>query len=294
VGKFFDELAAKLAERWLALLVLPGALFLVAAVVGGWLGQRAALDWSRFRLGMAELSGTVSRLSAGMQVVLLVIALLGAAGVGLVVQGLAGVTRLVWLGQWPRPLRRWRVEARRQRWCDFVERRRVLSVEHPDRQEDIDLLAERANRIALAEPGRPTWMGDRVHAVEQVALARLGLDLAFGWPRLWLVLPDTVRAEITAAEASFATAVAAGTWSLPYLALAIIWWPAAVVGVAFGVTGWSRARAAIRDLGALSEAAVDLHGRTLALALGVGDPDERGVLTSDQGRKITAIVRKGR
>lgn len=291
MGKFFEELAKKLAERWLALLVLPGALFLVVTVVGGWLGHGAALDWSRLSQGAAKLEASVSRLPVGMQVVLLAVILLGAAGVGLVVQALAGVTRLVWLGKWPRPLRRWRVRARRRRWLDLVERRQLLSAEH---QEDIDLLAERANKIAVAEPGRPTWMGDRVHAVEQVALVRYGLDLAFGWPRLWLVLPDTVRAEITAAEASFAAAVATGTWSLPYLALAFVWWPVAVVGVAFGVTGWSRARAAISDLGALSEAAVDLHGRTLALALGVGDPDKRAVLTGDEGREITGIVRKGR
>jgi hypothetical protein len=291
VGKFFEELAKKLAERWLALLVLPGALFLVATVMGGWLGHGAALDWSRFSQGVAVLTASVSRLPLGMQVLLLAAILLGAAGVGLVVLALTGVTRLVWLGNWPRPLRRWRARARRRRWLALVERRRSLNAEH---QEDIDLLAEQANKIAVAEPGRPTWMGDRVHAVGQVALSRYGLDLAFGWPRLWLVLPDTVRAEITAAEASFASAVAAGTWSLPYLALAFVWWPAVVVGVAFGVAGWSRARAAIGDLGALSEAAVDLHGRTLALALGVGDPDNRNVLTGDEGREITGIVRKGR
>ena len=294
MGRFFEELAKKLAERWLALLVLPGALFLVVAVVGGWQGHRAALDWSRFLQGTDNVSTTLSRLPVGMQVMLLVIIPFGAAGVGLVVQASAGVTRLVWLGRWPEPLLRRQVRARRRRWLNLVDQRRSLSGELPDRQENVDRLAERANRIALAEPGRPTWMGDRVHAVGQVALARFGLDLTFGWPRLWLVLPDTVRAEITAAEASFAAAVATSTWSLPYMALAIVWWPAAVVSVAFGVTGWSRARAAIGDLGALSEAAVDLHGRTLALALGVGDPDEKGVLTAEQGRKITAIVRKGR
>jgi hypothetical protein len=294
MGGFFEELARKLAERWLALLLLPGALFLVLVVVGGWQGQRAALDWSRFRQGVDGCSAALVRLPVGMQGVFLVIVLLASAGVGLAVQALAGVTRFVWLGRWPRRLRRWRVRVRRRRWHDLVERRRSLSTENPDHREDLDLLAERANRIALAQPGRPTWMGDRVHAVEQVALARFGLDLTFGWPRLWLVLPDTVRAEIAAAEAGFASAVATGTWSMPYLALALVWWPAAAVAAVFGVTGWSRARAAVSDLGALSESAVDLHGRTLALALGVGGQDEKGVLTTEQGRKVTAIVRKGR
>ncbi len=294
MGRFFEELAKKLAERWLGLLVLPGAGFLAVAAVGGWQRHRAALDWSRFRQGSDTFTATVSRLPVGLQVVLLVVALLGAAGVGLVVQALAGLTRLVWLGRWPAPLLRWRVRARRRRWLDLVGRRRAVSGEEPERRAAADRLAGKANRIALAEPGRPTWMGDRVHAVEQVALARYGLDLTFGWPRLWLVMPDTVRAEITAAEASFAAAVATGTWSLPYLVLAVFWWPAAVAGLAFGVTGWVRARAAIGDLGALSEAAVDLHGTTLARALGVEDPENPGVLTLEEGKKITEIVRKGR
>jgi hypothetical protein len=56
VGRFFEELVKKLAERWLALLVSPGVLFLVVAVVGGWQGYRAALDWSRFRQGVDDFS----------------------------------------------------------------------------------------------------------------------------------------------------------------------------------------------------------------------------------------------
>jgi hypothetical protein len=190
--------------------------------------------------------------------------------------------------------------ARRARWHTLLGRRRVLEREHPAgtrtpaQQEAIDAAAARLVRLAPAEPGRPTWMGDRVHAVEQVALHRHGLDLTFGWPRLWLVLPDTVRAEITAAEAAFAAAVATGTWAWPYLALGVLWWPAALIGVGIGVTGWVRGRAAVADLAALSEAAIDLHGRTLAGALGVGEDGAAGPLTVDEGREITSIVRKGR
>ncbi|MEU0884326.1 hypothetical protein ABZ345_37525 [Lentzea sp. NPDC005914] len=175
MGKFFEELAKKLAERWVALLVLPGALFIL-------------------------------------------------------------VTALAW----PDPVRRWRAAARRRRWLSQVGKRVEVDRDDPDRQAKVDRFAERANRIAMA------------------------IDLAFGWSRLWLVLPDTVRAEITAAEA------------------------------AFGVTGWAKGRHAIAELTALSEAAVDLHGRTLARALGVGDQEETGVLTIEQGRAITALVRKGR
>ncbi|MEU4833897.1 hypothetical protein [Streptosporangium sp. NPDC023615] len=60
------------------------------------------------------------------------------------------------------------------------------------------------------------------------------------------------------------------------------------------MTGWVRARAAIADLTTLSEAAIDLHGRTLVVALGVREEGTAGPLTFAEGKEMTAIVRKGR
>lgn len=214
-------------------------------------------------------------------------------------QGLASLTRLLWLGPWPHllaPVQRWRVTRRRQRWQEHIQQCRALEQAHPHasrtaaQQEQINAAAQRANRIAWAEPGRPTWMGDRIHALEQIAHNRYGLDLTFAWPRLWLVLPDTTRSEITAAHAAFAAAVATGTWAWPYLLLATLWWPAALIAVAVGASGWARARAAIADLTALSEAAVDLHGRALALALGVAEEDSAGPLTLTEGEQLTRAL----
>ncbi|KPI31779.1 hypothetical protein OV320_0187 [Actinobacteria bacterium OV320] len=72
-----------------------------------------------------------------------------------------------------------------------------------------------------------------------------------------------------------------------------MWWPAALIGAVIGITGWARARAAVSDLSALSEAAVDLHARTLATALGIS-VDATGPITIAEGERITALVRKGR
>jgi hypothetical protein len=109
-----------------------------------------------------------------------------------------------------------------------------------------------------------------------------------------LVLPESIRAELVAAEAAFAAAVATGTWAVPYLGLGVVWWPAALIGVGIGMAGWVRGRAAVADLAALSEAAIDVHGRLLAVALGVGAAGATGPLTIAEGEEITAIVRKGR
>ena len=304
MGAFFTELAKKLAERWVTLLLIPGALLTAAVVIGLQVMQRHALDYSQLTRAVVDTATAIAGQRPGIQAMLVIAVLLAATGAGLVVQALAGLTRLLWLGPWPRPLtplRRWRVASRRHRWTHHVDRRRRLEQDFPkeshtpDQQQEIDAAADRVNRVAMAQPARPTWMGDRVHAVEQIALDRYGLDLAFGWPRLWLVLPDTARADITSAHAAFAAAIAAATWAWPYLLLGVLlWWPAALAGIGIGLTGWARARAAITDLTALSEAALDLHARTLAITLGVAKPDSAGPLTITEGEQITALIRKGR
>ena len=300
---FFHALASKLAERWAALLLLPGALFAAAALIGVQLGHTDAVNRQQLSHIVATTADHLARQAPGTQGLLVIAVLLAATGSGLVVQGLAGTTRAIWLGQWPRPLgwpRRWRISRRRTRWHRYVQRRHELQAAHPRdtrtpaQQQDINAAAERTNRIALAEPGRPTWMGDRIHAVEHIAWNRNGLDLTFAWPRLWLVVPDTTRTEITTAHAAFAAAVATGTWAWPYLILAVLWWPAALIGIGIGVTGWARARSAITDLTALTESALDLHARTLAIELGVAEPDTTGPLTIIEGEQLTAQVRKGR
>lgn len=297
---FFQELAKKLAERWLTLLVVPGAMLLAAVWAGLHLGHAHALSVDLLNTNVVDARIAVGEQPGGTQALLVIAVLLGAAGVGLVVQALAGMTRRLWLGLWPKPLKRALVNRRRRRWTDRLNARRALESTCPAdartaaQQDEVNALAARVNRLAQTRPGRPTWMGDRMHGVEQIALNRHGLDLAFGWPRLWLVLPDTARTEISSAHAAFAAAVAVGTWAWPYLLLAILWWPAAAIAVGIGVTGWARARSAVADLAAISESAVDLYGRLLATSLGVALEGSVGPLAVAEGEKVTSLIRKGR
>ncbi|WP_280253098.1 hypothetical protein [Nocardia abscessus] len=303
MGTFFQELAKKLAERWLTLLIIPGALFIAVAGIGARLGQHHAIDHTWLRIATTDLIAWTTQQPPGSQAAALVALLLAAAGIGLVVQALAWVTQMVWLGPWSRPLtplQQWRVSRRRRRWDELVDQRRSLEQTYPPdsrtpgQQHEIDTAARRANQVALSKPGRPTWMGDRVHALEQISRNRYGIDLPVAWPHLWLVLPDTARTEIATANAAFAAAVATGTWSWPYLLLSTLWWPAAIIGIGIGVNGWIHARAAIKDLTVISEAALDLHGRSLASTLGVAEPNRAGPLTLSEGQHLTALIRKGR
>jgi hypothetical protein len=303
MGNFFSELAKKLAERWVGLLALPGLLFVACAWVGLQLRWTHALDLRLLASKASTLGASLSAASGPAQILAVTALLLAAAGAGLVVQALAGPLRAWWLGQWPTGLRwaaRQRTRARTRRWATLVQHRQELQQRYPPRdrtpeqQHDIDAVAHRVNQLSLAKPDRPTWMGDRVAAVEQISVDRYGLDLRFGWPRLWLVLPEHVRAELNTANGQFAASIVAGAWVLPYLVLGTLWWPALLIALVTGVSAWSRARAAIAELTDLSESAVDLYGRALAVALGTAPADSTGPLTPADGEQITRQVRKGR
>ncbi len=304
VSDFFGELAKQLAGRWLSLLVIPGVLFLAAGWTGLSLHQADALDAHRLTGVAGDTATKIAGWPGSTQALAVVGLLLAAVAVGLVVQALVGPVRALCLGQWTgRALRRLagsRTRHRQGRWRELYRERAALEMVHPahdrttEQQRRIDQMAARTNQIAMAEPGSPTWMGDRMHALTQVATNRYGLDLTFGWPRLWLVLPDSVRAEINTAQSGYATAVFTIAWSLPYLALGVLWWPAALAGAVIAAAGRSRARAKITNLTELAEAALDVHGRSLAIALGVAAPTSTGPLTADEGRHITDIARKGR
>lgn len=295
---FFGELAKQLAGRWLSLLALPGVLFLAAVWIGSRLGQTHAMDLQR--LASASTASELAHRSVTVQVLALIGLALASAVVGVVVQALVVPVRALCLGLWPFGLGGMLTSRRRNRWHELVRQRTDLERARPvlerstEEQRRIDRIAGRINAIAMAEPGRPTWMGDRVHALAEITVNRYGLDLAFGWPRLWLVLDDAVRTEISIAQSAFATAMFTATWSVPYLALGVVWWPAAAIGVGIAAAGWARARRGIATLTDLTEATLDLYGRTLAVALGVADESTTGPLTPDEGRTITDIIRKGR
>lgn len=303
VSDFFGELGKRLGQRWLSLLAIPGMLLLAAAWIAGRLGQRSALDVHRLATAVGEAGAMISGWPFTTQALAVVGVLLVFVTVGFAVQALVGPVRAFCLGNWSgafRHVERALTARRRVRWKKLVKERAALELLHPeqdrspDQQRRIDGVANRINHIALAGPGRPTWMGDRIYALEHISVHRYGFDLAFGWPRLWVVLPDAVRAEINAAQGGFAAAVFTITWAVPYLLLGLLWWPAGLAGVAIAVVGWSRARDRLATLTELAESALDVHGRDLAIVLGVATLTSTGPLTPDEGQHITEIVRKGR
>lgn len=123
---FLTELAKKSGERWVAMLALPGALYVVVLIAAASLGHARAVDVPLLSRRLTDLGSGYVGTPAGIAVAA-VLLLLGAAAAGYVAQLLAAMVELIWLGTWrlptrlPGPIRRW--AARRYRRRLAVRRR---------------------------------------------------------------------------------------------------------------------------------------------------------------------------
>jgi hypothetical protein len=294
VNGFLAELGKKLAERWVALLVLPGLLFTATATVAALLGHRNWADPGLLgqRLGALVPPDTGASGGLARTVLLLVVVLVAAFASGLCAQALATPVEQALAGRWPGLLRRpAAVLARRRR---AAWRRVDDQCERARGDGDLErhaALAERRSRLALIEPGSATWIGDRLDAPAVRVHREYGVDLRFAWPRLWLLLPDSTRTPLATARRRLDDAATLGGWGLLYLALGALWWPSAVIGVVVGLVAWRRCRSAADVYADLVEAAVDVHLEDLIGRF----TDEKGVRPTrpQWGSQITERFRKG-
>ncbi|WP_141575738.1 hypothetical protein [Actinomadura sp. WMMA1423] len=288
---FLNELGKKLAERWLSLLVLPGALYLAVATTAYTLGWAHAGDLHRLITILTTWAKTPPATTVGGQVVLVAGVLAASAAVGLAAQALGSVTERLALAAgwqaWWRPLRglaEKRVTSRRNDWnsahSDYHrlydqarQAHQAGTQPNPNQREQRHAAYRALTRIALEEPERPTWTGDRIHAVTLRLRRDLNLDLPTVWPSLWLHLPDTTRTEITTARQALTTATTLTGWALLYAPLTWWWWPAALIAAGTALTAWRRTRTTTDIYARLLEATARLHTRTLSEHLGIDTTD---------------------
>jgi hypothetical protein len=307
MGGLLAELGKRIAERWMTLLVLPGALYLGVLTAAQVLGYRHPFDVDRLiqhtdRLANSATAGSSARLA----VVLLAVLLLAAAA-GLAAQAVGSFIERLWLAtnwpDWPTPLNllaRTRVRRRGERWTAantaYDQRREEAAVAralqhhagHADAPSPpggpLDIVYRRLTRISGEPPARPTWMGDRLHAVAVRIDRDLGLDVAVVWPSLWLSAPDATRNEITAARETLTRAATLAGWGVLYLSAGALWWPGFLIAAAVTFTAWRRGRTATDVYATLVEATVRLHTPELARQLG---DNHTGPFTRERGWELT-------
>ncbi|MER6380605.1 hypothetical protein [Streptomyces sp. NPDC001250] len=294
MASFLTELGKWFAEKWFALLVLPGLVFVVVASGAVVLGQRRWADVGRIPADVHRIHAAAGQHDATTVVLLSCGVLSGSVAAGLLAQGLGHAVARLWLGEWwPASLARQLIARRRRRWSNaqrrYEDALRARARQRDDPELETAQLNAARNRISLARPVRPTWIGDRIAAVDRRVFENYDLDLSSAWPRLWLIVPQTTRDELGSAREGFDSAARLAGWSVLYLVLACWWWPAALIALVGGTAALIRGRAGIDAFAQLVESAVDVHGRDLAEALGIPCP---GQLEPAVGLQITRALRK--
>jgi hypothetical protein len=284
---FLGEIGKKLADRWAALLAIPGLLYLGAVLTAAVLGQAHALSYPDLSRKIAAWAASPTLKSAGGTVLIIAAVLAGSVIVGLVAVAGGRFIEMLWMLPGDHGPARWLAEWRRDR----SRKAKDIADDPGSMPVQVRKAIARADRICLIEADRPTWIGDRLRACHVRIERAYGLDLNAAWPRLWLVVPDTFRTELSAARDAFSGAARLTAWAVLYVALGIWWWPAILIALITGTTALIQAHLATGNLADLIESAADLQGRDLAARL---DQNLSGPMTPAIGRLLSTRMRKSR
>ncbi|MGB5713665.1 MAG: hypothetical protein WBM44_22480 [Waterburya sp.] len=288
--KFLESLGNKLAERWLSTILTPAFIF--------WAGGIGAWIW---RYGWFSIETWFNQQSQALQITLLISILLGVLISALVVGRCELVVLRLLEGYWPRWLRKLqrfcaknqqkkkeRVEQKFQQLMALREaRNQPLTTEEMEESTRLDVLLHYYPIHVIM----PTQLGNILRAAEERPKNQYGLDPFICWPRLWLLLPDSVKVELTEARIILNTGARIWLWSvLFFLWSPLAWWATfASILSAYLAYRWMLNAAMI--YGDLLESAFDLYRielyKSLRWPLPTSPQDER-----ELGEQLTAYLWK--
>lgn len=210
-------------------------------------------------------------------------------------------------GYWPRwflpPFQRWCIErinrrqiavkqeliksiTENQKGFEASEARRQIALERQLSQLPMNFEIDRINRHLM-----PTRLGNLLRAYERKSYEKYGLDAVICWPRLWLLLPDPVKLDLSAARNDLDAATRLWIWGVLFIFCTLLNGWALPIGLLVAVLayyGWMLPAAEI--YGILVEATFDTQRHQLYEALGLPRPPSR----DDEyayGQQLTNVLR---
>jgi hypothetical protein len=245
------EITRRLPDRWLTTTFGPGVLWVLTAALAIHFGQSDALGVFGVAATVREAGAVLSDRPAE-AVVYAALAVAGAAGASAAANAVGSAVRRLWSGRWG---------SRFERVAATLTARR--------RGNRLHSLAQAGTHLPAAFlPATPTWIGDRLQLSDARISAQYGLSLALVWPRLWQLVDADTRTLVQQARARYDTASTLVGWSVGYLVLAVLWWPALLPAAVLLLAGWRRGRVTVALFCDTIESTVDLQHRALAAALG--------------------------
>jgi hypothetical protein len=261
--KFLESLGESLAKEWLSKVLLPALVF--------WLGGLLAVC-SNPKFGWKIIEPFVGdgKNVATFPLNQLILGLLAIAVSAAIVQRLELAVLRCLEGYWLpllNPLRRWlvgRIETgynnAKQERQQLFDRYASLTSEEMDKLVRLDW--QRKQTPKQSDRLMPTRLGNILRAAERRPLEKYGLETVICFPRLWLLLPAEVKAELSEARSRLNSMVRIWMWSVLFLGWGYysLWAIAVGLGAAWLAYGWMLDAAAV--YGDLLESVFDLY-RTL-------------------------------
>jgi hypothetical protein len=105
----------------------------------------------------------------------------------------------------------------------------------------------------------PTQFGNILRPAEERPKNQYGLDTFICWPRLWLLLPDSVKTELTEARMTLNIGARIWLWSLLFLLWTPLAWWAIPAGILSAYLAYRWLLNAAIIYGDLLESAFDLY-----------------------------------
>lgn len=290
LDKFWESLGEDLAGEWLKHVFSPAFLFW-AGGLGMYALQYSSLFLWKWYTGLQLFQQTS----------LLILTLLVLILSSLLMQRLRfNILRLL-EGYWPWPfgglanrladLQNLFFDRREKRWNNLKSREKTLTFSETRKMAELDL----NNHYYPTNPKnvQPTALGNILRFAETTSIDKYGLDAFICWPRLWLLLPDNAREDLSAARQGLMTFVELWAWGLLFL----VWsrwslWaiPIAAVWLWLAYAMILQAAMAYADL---LEAAFDLYRWELYKAAHWPLPDVSGEAETASGQRLTEFLWRG-
>ena len=129
-------------------------------------------------------------------------------------------------------------------------------------------LDRKYQRVPLASSQHmPTRLGNILQAFESRPAVRYGLNTELCWPRLWMLLPDGAKQEITEARSRLSFAAQVWIWGVLFTVWTAWAWWALPVGILTAILAYLRMLVVAGVYGELLESCFDIHRHLLYTAL---------------------------
>lgn len=290
--KFLDSLGDTLAKEWVAKVFTPAFVF--------WFG--GLLTWALHSpANWNTLEQWLSQKTLVQPLTTLIVGLLILATSAIAVQQFELPILRLLEGYWPRwmqPLKKRLIKKQKLKAEQAEKRFQALATKGIGRltpeeaDEYVQLDWQLKQTPTESDRLMPTQLGNILRAAERRPLEKYGLESVICFPRLWLLLPNEVKTELTEARARLNTMVRVWTWALLFLIWGVWTWWAIPVGILSALLAHRWMLNAAATYGDLVESAFDLHRTALYQSLRFPLPKNP---TEEQqtGRALTDYLWRG-